>query len=479
MAAAVALVAASPSSASTVVRIGSPLKTSPIAPGFVGLALEYPSAAKLAGGSARTINPVFEQLVRNLAPGQRPVIRIGGQSADRTWWPDRRIRRTPGLTFALGRSWIAAIARVTHDLNAELMLGINLEADNPRLAGVEARALVNGIGGRFIRSLQIGNEPSLYSSFPYYRTSSGQHIFSRALTWGVPDYLGQYRVIRQALPRVPLSGPDLGDAYWMGQLDGILRAEPRIFEVTFHRYAGNRCYGLPRTQYYASVANLLGRADSEGLAASIAPYVGIANAHGDGLRVDELNTEACGGKAGVSDTFASALWMLDALFAMAGAGADGVNIQTYPSASYRLFSFVRRHHRWSARVLPDYYGLLMFAQAAPPGAELLHIWGRVADPLRVWATRAGATTRVMLINDSESASYRFRVLAPRGVASVTRLQAPSAFARGHVSLGGESFGARTTTGLLEGASTLTQVRSRHGAYTLRLSPASAALLTIG
>ena len=47
-----------------------------------------------------------------------------------------------------------------------------------------------------------------------------------------------------------------------------------------------------------------------------------------------MNSVACGGKAGVSDTFASALWALDALFAVARSGADGVNLHMFPRARY-------------------------------------------------------------------------------------------------------------------------------------------------
>ena len=51
-----------------------------------------------------------------------------------------------------------------------------------------------------------------------------------------------------------------------------------------------------------------------------------------------------------------------------------------PDAAYGLFTFTRRrvkvsrrHTRtiWQAFVRPEYYGMLMFEQAFPPGAQLL------------------------------------------------------------------------------------------------------------
>ena len=45
-------------------------------------------------------------------------------------------------------------------------------------------------------------------------------------------------------------------------------------------------------------------------------------------RMCETQSFSGGGKAGVSDTFASALWALDYLFVLAGYGCAGVNMET-------------------------------------------------------------------------------------------------------------------------------------------------------
>lgn len=89
----------------------------------------------------------------------------------------------------------------------------------------------------------------------------------------------------------------------------------------------------------------------------------------------------------MSNVFASALWALDAAFQMARVGVDGVNFHTFPGARYELFSFKRRHRRWRGFVAPEYYGLLTFAEAAPPGSSLLRVSGSLGN-VRAWATRA-------------------------------------------------------------------------------------------
>ena len=80
-----------------------------------------------------------------------------------------------------------------------------------------------------------------------------------------------------------------------------------------------------------------------------------------------MNSASCSGKQGVSDTFASALWVLDTLFNLAAVGVDGVNVHSLPGAAYELFTFQHTSSGWQAFVHPEYYGMLMFAQAFPPG----------------------------------------------------------------------------------------------------------------
>jgi hypothetical protein len=48
-----------------------------------------------------------------------------------------------------------------------------------------------------------------------------------------------------------------------------------------------------------------------------------------------------------------------------------------------------------------------------------------------------------------------------------------------VTLGGQSFGSETATGLLTGMPATVQLRSVAGRYAVRLAPASAALVTVG
>ena len=97
------------------------------------------------------------------------------------------------------------------------MLGVNLEANSPRLAKAEADAFLTAFGRRYIDALDIGNEPPLYSGMPWYRTQGreiipwyddvGTAVFGRSLSWGPPAFVTDYARILSVLPPSRLPGP--------------------------------------------------------------------------------------------------------------------------------------------------------------------------------------------------------------------------------------------------------------------------------
>jgi hypothetical protein len=65
-----------------------------------------------------------------------------------------------------------------------------------------------------------------------------------------------------------------------------------------------------------------------------------------------------------------------------------------------------------------------------------------------------------------------------GRAELARLTAPGLGSAGGVSLGGQTFGSATTTGVLAGAPEVSTVSSVDGRYAVSLPAGSAALLTL-
>jgi hypothetical protein len=463
-----------------VVRVGGALPIQPIASGFVGLSLEYSALPAYAGTSAGGLDPVFVQLVRNLAPGQAPVLRIGGDSTDSSWVAVPGMQRPRGIKYTIRAAWLRLAGALTRALNARMILGINLEAASTRLAVVEARALIAAVGRSSVDALEIGNEPELYGAFRWYTAPNGIGFPGRPASYALPSYIAEYSNFAASLPLVPLAGPATGSRSWMSQVQQFVTAAPRLGLVTAHRYPLNRCFTPVTSNAYPTIRHLLASASSAGLADTVAQDVVIAHRHGLPLRVDELNSAACEGKRGVSNTFASALWALDTLFQMARVGVDGVNIHTLPGSKYQPFALTRVRSVWRGRVEPEYYGMLMFSEAAPPGSRLLALSGSPGGQIRAWATRApDRRIRVVLINDHalQRRYVAVRIAGMSRPAALSRLSAPSIAATKDVTVGGRTFGPITGTGLLRGQPRQIAVVPVEGTYVVRLPPGSAAMLT--
>jgi hypothetical protein len=455
----------------------------PIRSGFIGLSLEFPAIQAYGEHDPA----LFAQLVRNLAPDQSPVLKVGGDSTDWAWWPVRGLKRPPGIRYPLGPRWLRATRTVADALHARMILGLDLEANSSTVARAEMRAFLEGIGRRRIEAFELGNEPELYPTWGWYRAANGREVPGRPPSYDFGAYIRNYAMVAARLPQVPLAGPAIGEPSWMRHVGDFIAGERRLSLVTLHRYPLQRCFMPAASPLYPTIPHLLAAPASAGLADSVRAYVRLAHARGLPLRVDELNSVSCAGAPGVSDVFASALWILGTTFQMARIGVDGVNIHTFPAAAYRLFGFFRSGTGWRATVQPEYYGLIMFAQAAPPGSRLLRTSGVAAAHIQAWATRAtDGTMRVVLINQSA----RARVVAVRPwskqltpasaprPAELERLIAPSIRSRGGITLGGQTFGAATGTGLLAGHKEVDSLAPWRGAYAVALRAHSAVLLTI-
>jgi hypothetical protein len=449
-------------------------------PGFVGISFEYRAMHVYTGRNPTAVNPVLVQLLRGINPGQSPVLRIGGNSTDQTWWPMRGVIPPGGVSYSLTKGWLRTTQALAAALGAHLIMGINLAANRPGLAAAEARAILQGIGKQYIQALEVGNEPDLYGVFAWYKDRRGRVVYSRPPgSYDFDTYVKDFSRWRAALPNVPLAGPAFSSVSWMPDLGSFLTAEPVVQTVTFHRYPLRGCTTDPASPLFTSPANLLSDEAAQGLAQQVASFATVAHEHNTQFRLDELNSASCRGRFGVSNTQASALWVLDTLFNLASVGVDGVNIHTLPQAPYEPFTFTLQGGTWSAFVHPVYYGMLMFAQAFPPGGQLLPVT-MPAGEVKVWATTApDGHERIVAINKQNiPAHVTLQVAGGHGDATVTALTAPSITSVSGVTLGGQTFGLKTTTGTLPGPPQTTTVPNTGGSYSFDIPPATAFLLTL-
>ncbi|MHB8691093.1 MAG: hypothetical protein ACYDHH_07580 [Solirubrobacteraceae bacterium] len=447
------------------IAVGSSYAASPaIPPSFIGFSIELQDLPYYVGGDAAHPNPALVGLIRSLLPGQVPMVRLGGDSTDHSWWPTRGIAKPAGVDYALTPRWMALARGLAHALGGKLIVGLNMATGNSALATAEARAYVNGIGAGSLAAFELGNEPGYYGHLPWYRNAAGAPVRARPVTYNLADYTREFLALASRLPpALRLAGPGDGNLPGVAPERAFIAAAPRLAFVTMHRYPLIACTKDPARATYPSLGHMLSRTSSAGLANGIAPYVRLARAAGLPYRLDEINSVSCRG-APVSRTFASALWALDQLFQLARIGVAGVNFNTFKNSPYEPFSVSNAGGRASASITPMYYGLSMFAQAAPSGSRLLALTLQGGGAMRAWATRAAdGTVRVVAINDSLTRSRPVSIAVAgwqgRG-AVLTRLTASNAGATSGISMRREP-----VTGGRDG-------------FTLMLPPASAAMLTI-
>ncbi len=459
------------------VRVGTPLRVRPVAAGFLGLSLEYYVITQYAGTDPARLDPVFLQLVRNLTPGARPVLRIGGDSTDWGYLPTPGVKRVPGLKVDITPQVIKVLAAVTRALNAKLVLGINDEADSPRLAAHIADALVAAVGSSHVQALELGNEPELYDALGWYADSAGRPVLGRARPYTLADYGREFARMAKVLPQVGLAGPASGSAKWVANGMGrFIRDAADLKLVTVHTYPMQRCGTRPGLASYPTITKLLSPASTLGLARAQIPYAAAAHRAGKLIRVDEINSVSCFGVSGVSDTYASALWSVEAALQFARLGFDGLNLPTLPAAQYRLWDL----SAGAATVKPEYYGLLAVADAVPAGSTFLATPDTGANPQTFAVRTPAGQIHVVIVN--AGAARRLAVQIPgrggaEGVASF--LRGPSLAATSGVTLAGQHFAAATRTGSLTGSARAVAVTPVHGAYVLALPAHSATTLSVG
>ena len=461
---------------------------------YLGLSTEYWALPEWSGQM-----PLLERalsLVRVRGDGPL-ILRVGGDSADHTFW-DPHAAPMPAWAFSLAPRWLGQARALVQRLGVRLILDLNLITDTPSAAAQWARAARSALPPHSIDAFEVGNEPDIYSRADWLAITAGRGLDGRLGAGGggvtgdrdtgvalpaaltARDYVRDFRAYAAALdqvaPQVVVAGPALANPVHHGRwvqtlIDGAHR---NLGLVTIHRYPYTGCPGRRATRAYATIGRVLSPAGSTGMAAALRPLVDDAHDAGLPLRLTELNSVNCGGRPGVSDAFATALWAPDALFSLLRAGVDGVNVHVRTAAVNAAFALGPA----GLQARPLLYGLILFARTLGPDARLVTVRSRLSRPANVtaWAVRVGRDgLHVLLINKSrrfERASLR---LPASGPADVQRLLAPSASSRSGVTLGGRALGA---DGRWQGSPVDQTVVPRGGAYTVAVRRMSAALVTV-
>jgi len=299
---------------------------------YLGLSVEWDSVeayARHAGALRRTLAP--------LARSQRGVaLRIGGDSGDQSWWnPQGRPRPRRVLHNITPRTLDAVAALRDAAGGGPLTLGLNLARRDPSNAVALTRAARERTD---VDTLELGNEPDLFTLARSFRANGHVHVRVRKRLRYSPaaygrDVAAYLKALRGQRAHFAVAG--FAKPNWWAFLPRLLdrwKRRPRVVGV--HMYALPYCRRAPPN----AAAWLTSNEASRVLASKIRPIAGLARRRGLAVRVSELNSAVCGGRRGVSDRPAAAVWLADLLFALVNRGVQQADVHTWVHAVYAPFT---------------------------------------------------------------------------------------------------------------------------------------------
>jgi hypothetical protein len=451
----------------------------PVPGSWFGLSTEYWGVPLFARDM-----PVYERVLSLLhVPGDGPlVMRIGGDSADHSFWSPKA-RDMPRWAFALTPQFVSNLRRLVVRDRIRLIIDLNLVTDTPFTAAEWARAAETSLPKGSIVGFEIGNEPDLYLRHYWMATIARSPFQNASLPFQLTpstylsDFSAYARVLGEHAPDIPLIGPAVAHPrVGIGYIRMLIAYErSELGAVTGHLYPYSACVRDPHSPSYATVPRLLSWQASGGLTRDVAGAVATAHAAGLRFRLTELNSVTCGGRYGVSNTFATALWAPDALFTLMRAGVDGANLHVRATAINAPFAI----NPGGLYARPLLYGLLLFTRTLGPQARLvrLHLSAPRALDLSAWAVRVRRNTlHVLLIDKGKRTVHVDLHLPADGPASIERLLAPSPYSRSGVTLNGQRLNAAGDWVGTRSTQTVTPLA--RGGYEITLPRHSAALLSV-
>ncbi len=268
------------------------------------------------------------------ALGPRGILRFGGCLAEFTnWWDPHVTPQRPAMTpeMAAGQSrfeWIMVTPSVARDKYAVLtpeshkqlrgfldatgwttLYGLNLGCGTPERASLEAASVARHLGDR-LTAFQVGNEADYFN------------IWKRPKSWNFDDYWSEYtafvKAVRSRTPSAPFAGPDAANRVeWVQKYAEHARHDAVLLTSHYYRMGPANAPGINNERLLSPNPLLPPR---------IAAVMAATKVAGVPYRVTEVNSCSHGGMKGVSDAFASALWIANYMLQVGQAGFTGVNV---------------------------------------------------------------------------------------------------------------------------------------------------------
>jgi hypothetical protein len=293
---------------------------------FVGLSYEVQQLAEPSFFSSQNGG-----LIREFkALSSTGVLRLGGNTSEFAYWkpkpdspePERpQVREVVGEPkaryYAVTPDAVRNLAEFLQATGWNCIYGIGMGTNTPARAAEEALVVAEMLGNR-LQYFQIGNEADLF----------GRHLRDPK-TWSAKTYLEEWlalaRAIAVRIPAAKFGMPDVAsNVSWLTEIADqwpSIQTPPRVTTLTHHYY-----FGGPATNPEVNIPNLLRPATMQRVQNTANIARAGASKIGARVRMTEGNTCYRGGKPGVSDVFAAALWSADYALLLATNEYSGVNL---------------------------------------------------------------------------------------------------------------------------------------------------------
>jgi hypothetical protein len=293
---------------------------------FVGLSYEVQQLREPSFFSAQNSG-----LIREFkALSSTGVLRLGGNTSEFAYWkpkPDSpepehpQVREVVGEPkaqyYAVTPEAVRNLAEFLHAAGWNCIYGIGMGTSTPARAAEEAAFVAATLGDR-LQYFQIGNEADLFD----------RHLRDPK-TWSAKTYLQEWlalsRAIAARVPEAKFGMPDVAsNVSWLTEIADewpSIQSPPHVTTLTHHYY-----FGGPATNPEVNIPNLLKPATMQKVQNTANIASAAASKMGARVRMTEGNTCYRGGKPGVSDVFAAALWSADYSLLLASNNYSGVNL---------------------------------------------------------------------------------------------------------------------------------------------------------
>lgn len=351
------------------------------------------------------------------------VLRLGGGTVDQAIW-------TPGgngtTYLQVTPANVTSLAGFLKATGWQCLYGVNLATSTPQLAAAEVTDVVGAMGSSLL-GIEIGSAPDTYgdpgSFFPG--------------NWSLQDYLTRWNTFRAAIvaaqPGVPITGPSCAasnvSSWALPFAESLPAGELSLLTEQYFRGSGTS--STATADFLISpdaVLNGLLPTVQSGAKQLQIPY-----------RLAGCNSFYAGGAPGVSNSYASSLWVLDFLFAAAVNGATGVNMHGGGSISYTP---ILDSGGYVSAVAPEYYGLLLFslAGAGTVMATQLSVGSLNATAYAVKTASGGLS--LILVNKDVATNLHMTISAGQMISSATlvAMAAPGLSATTGVTIQGAAVG---------------------------------------